>query len=181
MSELEVALATLFRRKAGLGQTEKELMHAMTFDLRWFGATEAKAMLDAALDENLLKKDGEKIKPNFDIKGVSLPIMYTPSEKFVSELRSYKSKVENKDNQNNLDSQKNEKNEKIPVFRKILSRISEKTGLAKTDIMREINRKKERLNMDIEVVGLIIAKKHEVDISDLITECESEILARAKE
>jgi len=171
MSELMIALSTLFRRKGGLGQTEKDLMHAMTFDLHWFGATEAKALVDAGLDEDLLKKDGDKIKPNFDIQGVSVPIMYTPSEKFVSELRSYtpKTKIES------------EKNEKIPVFRKILLRISEKTGIAKTEIMREINRKKERLNMEIEVVGLIVAKRHGIDISDLILECESEILARAKE
>ncbi len=170
MSELMVALAYLFRRKGGQPQQDKDLIHAVTFDLRWFGAAEAKAMLDAGLDEGLIVREGDRLKPNFDIKSVTLPIMHTPTEKFVAELRAC-----------TKGEPANSSPERAPVFPKVLARLSEKTGMSKTDIMREINRKKEKLNMDIEVVGLIIARKHGIDISDLIGECEAEILSRARE
>ena len=63
------------------------------------------------------------------------------------------------------------------VLDKIINRIAEKTGKNAKEILAEINKKHEELNLlAVEVVALIIAREKGVDISDLIEEVERKVL-----
>ena len=63
------------------------------------------------------------------------------------------------------------------VLDKIINRIAEKTGKNAKEILAEINKKHEELNLlAVEVVALIVAREKGVDISDLIEEVERKVL-----
>ena len=63
------------------------------------------------------------------------------------------------------------------VLDKIINRIAEKTGKNAKEILAEINKKHEELNLlAVEVVALIVAREKGVDISDLIEEVERNVL-----
>ncbi|WP_457549584.1 DUF2240 family protein [Archaeoglobus sp.] len=65
------------------------------------------------------------------------------------------------------------------VLDKIINRIAEKTGKNAKEVLAEINKKHEELNLlAVEVVALIVAREKGVDISDLIDEVEGKITER---
>ena len=66
ISEIEVALAQLFRKKGKSSLTEKEFVFAASLDLRWFTPKDAQKFLDISMDSELLTLDGDKVKPTFD-------------------------------------------------------------------------------------------------------------------
>lgn len=63
------------------------------------------------------------------------------------------------------------------VLDRIISRITEKTGKNAKEVLAEINKKHEELNLlAVEVVALIVAREKGVDISDLIDDVEKKVL-----
>ncbi len=63
------------------------------------------------------------------------------------------------------------------VLDRIISRIAEKTGKNAREVLSEINKKHEELNLlAVEVVALIVAREKGVNVSDLIDEVEKEVL-----
>lgn len=68
----------------------------------------------------------------------------------------------------------------VPVLDRIIRRISEKTKRSAKEVLAEINRRHKELSfLSIEVVALIVAKEHSVDVDDLIKEVEEIILGSA--
>ncbi len=63
------------------------------------------------------------------------------------------------------------------VLDRIISRIAEKTGKNAKEVLAEINKKHEELNLlAVEVVALIVAREKGVNVSDLIDEVEKKVL-----
>ena len=63
------------------------------------------------------------------------------------------------------------------VLDRIISRIAEKTGKNAREVLSEINKKHEELNLlAVEVVALIVAREKGVNVSDLIDEVEKKVL-----
>jgi len=63
------------------------------------------------------------------------------------------------------------------VLDRIISRIAEKTGKNAKEVLSEINKKHEELNLlAVEVVALIVAREKGADISDLIDDVEKKVL-----
>ncbi|MCK5309449.1 MAG: DUF2240 family protein, partial [Thermoplasmata archaeon] len=79
MSELEVALSQLFRKKGKGSLTEKEFVFAASLDLRWFTPKEAQKFLDIGMESELLALDGDSVKATFDYKSVNVPKGYAPT------------------------------------------------------------------------------------------------------
>jgi hypothetical protein len=67
-----------------------------------------------------------------------------------------------------------------PLLFSILRHIDSKTGLGRSNIMSEINKKQDSLDVEIEVAAILVAKKYEIDISGFLREAESEIFRRAQ-
>ena len=150
------ALAYLFQRKGKDVLSEKELILSASMDLGWFSPDEAKKLIDVCLELRLLSRTENGIKPNFDHKALSIPIDFTPSKNILQ-----------------LESQE-------PLLLFIVRTIDEKTESGRTDIMAEINKKQNTLDVEIEVAAILVAKKYGVDISGFLREADAEIFKRAE-
>ena len=156
MKELREALVYLFQRKGKDILTEKELILSASMDLGWFTPDEAKQLVDICLELKLLSREDTGLSPNFDFKNYSIPIDFTPSKNILQ-----------------MEAQE-------PLLFSILRHIDSKTGLGRSNIMSEINKKQDALDVEIEVAAILVAKKYEIDISGFLREAESEIFRRAE-
>lgn len=156
MKELREALVYLFQRKGKDILSEKELILSASMDLGWFTPDEAKQLVDICLELKLLSREDTGLTPNFDFKNYSIPIDFTPSENILQ-----------------MEAQE-------PLLFSILRHIDSKTGLGRSNIMSEINKKQDALDVEIEVAAILVAKKYEIDISGFLREAESEIFRRTE-
>ncbi|UCE74288.1 MAG: DUF2240 family protein [Methanomassiliicoccales archaeon] len=156
MEQLMQALGYLFQRKGTDVLSEKELILSASMDMGWFSPDEAKQLIEVGLELKLLYKTEGGLKPTFDYKSLEIPIDLTPKKNILQ-----------------LESQE-------PLLLSIVRNIDEKTGLERNEIMAEINKKQDALNVEIEVAAILIAQKYELDISGFLREAESEIYKRAE-
>ncbi len=157
MGEMEIALAQLYRKKGKSALTEKEFVFAASLDLRWFVPKEAQKFLDLAKEGELVKLEGEKLKPTFDHKGIDIPKGYKPGPELLKTSAKPKG-----------------------IMLKIVDLISLEKGMASKDIISEINNTQDRMGLDVEVAALIVAKRHGLDISEYLDTVEEEIGTRYK-
>ena len=157
MSEIEVALAQLFRKKGKSALTEKEFVFAASLDLRWFTPKEAQKFLDISVESELLAQDGDKIKPTFDYKNMEIPKGYAPTTELLQ------SSVKPKG-----------------IFLKIVDQISTEKDVPSKDIISAVNQTQDRMNVAVEVAALIVARQYGVDISEYIDQVEEDIGTRYK-
>ena len=150
MDELKKAIAFIFQTKSRqvLKETEFTLTASMT--LRWFSPNDAEKLLKSALLSGLLTRTAEGVTTGFDYKSVEVPLGFKP-DKSVLEYKQPRG-----------------------FFERVLERIEETRNLERKKIVAEINREHERLvkAVDIEVTALIVARKHGIDVSDLLEEAE---------
>lgn len=155
MEELKEALSYLFQRKGKDALSEKELILSVSMDLGWFSPDDAKQLVDVCLELRLLSRTDDGLKPNFDYKALTIPIDFTPSKSILQ-----------------LESQE-------PLLLSIVRTIDKKTGLGRNNIMAEINKKQNLLDVEIEVAAILVAKNYGADISGFLREAEAEIFNRA--
>jgi hypothetical protein len=134
-----------FKRKGKEALKESEFVLALSIDLNWFNPEQAKTLLNDAEKSGLLKKEGDIIRPSFDISRVELPSGFKPE-----------SIIFDKEN----------------MFDRIIDRIIINTGIDKRKIIAQINKKQEELakQVVIEVSAILIAIEHGVVMDDLIEE-----------
>ena len=70
--------------------------------------------------------------------------------------------------------------EKADLFIETVNKIVAATKLPKKEVVARINKTRERMNLDIEVAGLVVARSLEVDISGEIPAVEKELLSRGQ-
>lgn len=157
MSEIKVALAQLFRKKGKSSLTEKEFVFAASLDLRWFTPKEAQKFLDISVESELLALDGDKLKPTFDYKSIEIPKGYSPESGLLQTTAKPKG-----------------------VFLKLVDQISTEKDIPSKEIISEINLTQDRMNVDVEVAALIVARKHAIGISEHIDSVEEDIGTRYK-
>lgn len=150
------SLAYLYQRKGKDVLSEKELILSISMDLGWFSPDEAKQLINVCLELRLLSRTDSGLKPSFDYKDFSLPIDFTPSKNILQ-----------------VESQE-------PLLLSIVRSIHEKTKLEKKDIIAEINKKQDALDVEIEVAAILVTRRYEVDISGFLREAEQEIFKRAE-
>ncbi len=142
-------IAAAFKSKGKKKMKRSELIYTMSFDLNWFSHEDSKKVVEEAEKEGLLE-GGEEVKPTFSLEEVIVPSNFKPD---IKELLS-KSVVD-----------------------RIINEIAEKTGKTYQEVVSMINEKQERMMnlLSFEVVALIVAKEHDVDISEYIEEVEKSI------
>ena len=155
MSELEVALSQLFRKKGKGSLTEKEFVFAASLDLRWFTPKEAQKFLDIGMESELLALDGDSIKATFDYKSVNVPKGYAPTTELLQ------SSVKPKG-----------------VFLKIVDQISTTKDIPSKDVISLVNQTQDKMGVDVEVAALIVARKYGLDISEYLDSVEEDIGSR---
>lgn len=154
MSTLKQVIALLFRKKGKDILSEKEFVFSASIDYRWYTPKEAQKLLEIGLKEKLLiKKDGF-VKPAFDHKNIEIPADFRPGKEVLEE-----------------------KEEVLP-FTQIVDRISTSKGMTRREVVAKINKLQERLGVEVEVAGLVLARDLEIPIEDLIDVVKKDVLTR---
>ncbi len=79
MSDLELAVARAFQLRGKSRLNRTEFTFALSYELKWFTPEESKDVLDVALKQGLLKEEGGKLVPTFNVKGVAVPADFKPT------------------------------------------------------------------------------------------------------
>ncbi len=98
--------------------------------------------MELAEKENLVKIEDKIVKANFDYKNVDIPIGFQPSEEIFESS--------------------GERN----LFQKILGEMVAKSDLEKQEIMSKVNRKQDRLNVEIRTALLLVAQEEDIELDD---------------
>ena len=151
--ELTVCAAAFLRNKGKGSVTENEFLMGISMDLHWMPYKDAKKLLTALIDNRILIKSGEFLKPDFEISGIDVPVAYRPSDALIRSLDDVKTKQAKKDDVGN---------DMMPL---LMSEAVE-SGMEKRDFISECNVLQKRLNIDVLAAGLIVLRDRGVDVSD---------------
>jgi hypothetical protein len=151
LEELRRTLAQIFVQAGKETMDEKEFKLKVSMDLKWFSPAEAVKLLGTARAAGLLKKRGKRYMPTFAVKDVEVPLEFKPSKKVLEVPET-------------------------PLFTKVVDAIIKATDQERTAVVAKINKKHEKLDIDVRVVALMVAKEAGVDISLFVTETEEHIV-----
>ena len=145
-SESEIIIAFLFKRsgKNILGSSEFYLTLSMS--LNWFTPKQAKDFLKKSIDEGLIIKEGEKIKANFDLKKVSVPVGFYPSNKMFEEKTNIMPvKTEN-------------------ILDEMINKLVSNSSLNEKEVIEKIKTIEIEKNINAEVAALLVGKDLNVSL-----------------
>jgi hypothetical protein len=162
-SEVKIIISFLFKRSGKKQMNFSELYLNLSMDLHWFTPDYSKKILNYAIKNKLLIKQGTLIEPNIDINKITIPIGFSPSKN----LQVYLDKKLTTDNKD--------------LLKEIISRISEKSKLKPQEINQKIKRISKEKILNDEVTALLIAKNYGINIEDLYAEIENKIFLKPKE
>lgn len=151
MSDLSYTVSMPFKRRGKDILKDTEFVLALSIDLKWFPPEQARFVLNKAIGSGLLKREGEMVRPGFDISGMEIPTGFKPEP---------------------IDLENNNLLEKKPVFDRVIDRIITGMGTEKRKVISMINKKHEELEkmVLIEVSALLVAVENGIIVDDLIDE-----------
>lgn len=159
MSEIERSIAVLYRRKGKEVLTEKEFVFSASMDLRWFSPKDAQKLLDAGLAGGLLKRVDGNLLPTFDFGRIDVPIDYRPDSKM---LKNATIATRSKD-----------------LFSEMVDTISRSRSVPKREVVSRVNKKQEKLGIDIEPAVLLVAYDYGLDVGGSYLErAANDVLSR---
>ena len=160
--ELTICAAAFLRNKGKNVVTENEFLMGISMDLHWMPYGDAKVLLAALLNSKILEKNGEYLKPTFDVSGITdVPVGYRPGPDFVSKLKT-KNDVPVKEKTAPMKSSAPTQD----LFPMMIEEAVE-TGMEKRDFISEANNIQKKLNVDITVAGLMVLRDRGADIGPL--------------
>ena len=152
--ELTICAAAFFRNKGKTVITETEFLMVISMDLHWMPYGKAKQLLSAMLSKKVLVRNGEFLKPSFEISDIDVPVAYRPSDSLISSLAQVKE-------------------EKRPApagddpLQAMLAAAVE-NGMQKRDFIAESNSVSKKLDIDMLAAALIVLRDKGVDISPFV-------------
>jgi len=153
MSEILFTAAMPFKRKGIDSMKENEFIMALSIDLNWFKPAAARAFIRKAIEKDILSRETDMLKAQFNIEDVDIPIGFVPgTDSF----------------------------EEINVFEQIIERIMVNIEDDKQSIIARINQKKNETGnlFTIEVLGILLARECGIDVDDLIDRSYKELLKK---
>jgi hypothetical protein len=148
MDDLKATAAVFFRNRGKNVVTEKEFVMVVSMDLRWMNPGEAEGLLSLLSDHGHVKKDGEYVRPAFDIHTADVPLGFKPNADIVKRARP-----------------------KRAPDGDILSELmgkAESKGMKRKDFIVSVNALQKRINVDIEIAALLTLREMGVDISGYV-------------
>ncbi len=140
-------------KKRGREIVENDFVNVLSYDMKWIAPSSSRALFRVCIDANLLKKEGEKYVPTFEIKGLILPLDFKVSEE---DVKKYFTQED--------------------VFTKIMDFLASNLQESRRDILMEINNIKNQLKyVSIEVAALIYCKENGLDCSRFYDDVEKKI------
>jgi len=150
--ELRTATAAFFRSKGKTVVTEKEFLMGISMNMRWMPHGDAEKLLKAMIKDGAVVKEGEYIKPSFDISEVDVPIGYRPSKDLIAG---------------------NEED----IFQTLLG-LSADVMIDRKEFLAQCRSVQKRMNVEIEVAALIVLRDHGVPVSVYIEKVQEAVSKR---
>lgn len=135
---LRTAVAAPFRTRGSDRMGESEFVVALSLDRDWFSPDQAKRLVDVAVSEGLLERDGDELVVGFAADEVQIPEDFTPNEGVLRERST---------------------------FERILDAIVE-TGIQKQEAVAAINRLQSDLGVTLEAAAVVYARRRGVDVGE---------------
>jgi hypothetical protein len=157
MSELEVAIAQVFRKKGKSSMPEKDFVFAVSLDFRWFTPKEAQKLLELGLEAELLAIEAGMVKPTFDYRAVEIPKGYAPGPELLQRTPEPKG-----------------------LFMKMVDEMAKAASVPAKDIISQVNMVQDRMGIDIEVAALVVARNLGIEMPDFLDSVEEDIGKRYK-
>jgi hypothetical protein len=148
MDDLELAAAAFFRTKGKNVVTENEFFMGVSMDLRWMGPAETRELISLLVGGGVLERDGEYLRPAFDVRAADIPIGFRPSADVLKIKR---------------------KKAAAPPAEDLLSKLMEEAGslgMKRKDFIVSVNAIQKRMNVDIEIAALLLLGDNGVDVTD---------------
>ncbi len=157
--ELTVCAAAFFRNKGKDVVAEKEFTMGISLDLRWMSVKESQALMDTMVSSGVLELKDGYLRPKFDGAELEIPMAYRPSAELIASVTSKKKKTEN------------------GLFPEMIS-IAEKSGMRRAGYIAACNALQKKLDVDIEVAGVIVLRDIGADVSSLYKKVYDAVLKK---
>lgn len=164
--ELETCLAALYLNKGKDVLTVKEFAMYVSLDLRWMQVKDANLLMDTFIDNGLMTRSGEYLRPSIDLAAIDVPVAYRPSDDLIKGLKG-KSQEPVMPN----------KTETVDVLNDLIQEAVG-SGMEKGAFISECNKVRKRTNVDMEVAALIILKDRGVDVHPYLDAVRSAVIGR---
>ena len=151
--EFTICAAAFFRNKGKNVITESEFLMVISMDLHWMPYSKGKTLLSNLLAKNIIVKNGDYLKPNFEVSDVDVPVAYRPSENLISMLSQ---------------SQPEKAASNAPADGDLLPYMiaaATDAGVEKRTFISESNSISKRLDIDMLVAALIVLRDKGIDIA----------------
>ena len=151
--EYTVCAAAFFRNKGKNLISENEFLMAISLDFHWMPYGQAKNLLAALLSNNILVKNGDLLKPTFEISDIEVPVAYRPSDALLNSLsKGTPAKTESKPS------------EDADLLPSMIAAAAEK-GMEKRRFISEANSLSKKMGTDMLAAALVILRDEGVDIT----------------
>jgi hypothetical protein len=91
---IRTVVAAPFRQHGGNRLGESEFVVALSLDRDWFSPDQASRLVDVAVGEGLVSRDGDDIVVEFDPGAVSIPAGFEPEEGLLQEPSAFERVLE---------------------------------------------------------------------------------------
>jgi hypothetical protein len=159
--ELTVCAAAFFRNKGRDVVAEKEFTMGISLDLRWMSVKESKALMDMMVSSGVLELKDGFLRPKFDGSAMDIPMAYRPSPELIASVTSG-NKI---------------KKAAEGLFPEMVS-MAEKSGMRKAGYIAACNALQKKLDVDIEVAGVIVLRDIGAGVSSLYARVRDAVLKK---
>lgn len=135
---LRVAVAAPFRQEGRTDLGESAFVVALSLDRDWFSPDQAKRLVDVAVGEGLLERDGDDLRVTFDPERVDVPEEFVPDEGLLRQRST---------------------------FERLVDALVD-AGVEKQEAVAAINGLQARLGVTVEAAAVLYTRRHGVDVAD---------------
>lgn len=129
---------------------ESEFYLTISMDMQWCSPRKAKLFVKNAIKAGFLKKKDDQLSPTFDVKKITIPTGFKPSDAAFDEPLEKHS------------------NPDIEIIEKIKNNIERESDLSSDQIRDEINMIAEEKIITPVVAALLLAKRFNININQYI-------------
>ena len=144
---LRVVAAAPFRQQGRDRMSESEFVVSLSLDRDWFSPDQASRIVDIAVGDGFLTRDGDDLVAEFDLDSVSVPPGFDPGEELLQDPSP---------------------------FERALDRLVA-AGQEKQTAVADINRLQANLEITIEAAAVLYARRHGVDVERAAEQARSEL------
>ena len=172
MDPFELTAAAFFRNKGKNVVTENEFFMGISMDLRWMTPGETKELAALLVRKGILEKDGEYLRPKFDIAAAEVPIGFRPPADMMKNVKRTAPAAS---------APSGTASSGAAPADGLLSKLmaaAESMGMKRKDFIVAVNAIQKRMNVDIEIASLILLRDNGADVSGYCSEAYETIAKR---